>query len=152
MVRPDRDEHAGAAPASLPGARAGDVPETADAELVGPLVTGARQDRWLARRAVDSPKHARQSKSVRARSSRRFDNDVWNVLFAQHGVESRHIFRHELLKLFLVFIALLFQQLLDGLLLGGVREIGAPADLGSQIADFLEQHRRASCTVLASSR
>src|SRR5437867_12308640 len=114
MVRPDRDEHAGAASASLPGARPGDVPETADAELVGPLVPGARRDRWLPRRAVDSPKHARGSKSGGAGSSRRLDNDVGNVLFSQQGVESRDVLRHELLKLFLVFVALLVQPLLDG--------------------------------------
>src|SRR6266568_4311209 len=118
------------------------------ARPVGKLVA---QPRTVGEMSLGLRVHCAAREGRSARGSGRFENDVWNVLFTQHDVESRYILGHELLKVLLTFIALLFKHLLDSHLLGGGRKIGAATDFGGQVADFLEQHRRPSRTILASS-
>src|SRR6266705_2912049 len=88
---------------------------------------------------------------VCANSSRRFDNNVWNVPLAQHGIEGRHILGDELLKILLVLVTLLFQLFLHRELLRGGWKIGAAAYLCGQVADLLQQHWRPSNVILAPS-
>src|SRR5205814_4785477 len=83
--------------------------------------------------------------------SGRLEINIADVMLAQHGVERRQVFPHQLLKVLRRFVASLLQLFLHSGLLRGGRKIRTGIELAEQVKHFLQQHRCPAAVVLPAA-